>query len=199
MLVHWLCFRNVSALGEVAFSYNSVHFTQDYCMEYTYLQALIMGTLVAMGATARFTGPLWGKKLSSVGVYNNVNVCCSPANAAYLAADHHVYIVMNILSVSILLVMVPFILLYRTMKPATQLVRTSDEITAEIHQDTAEHVSSGDNGKKELVSGVEKESGGRVKRRRNVESDKIKLISESSSSASSDEEEVIIHSHYQFF
>ena len=161
-----------------------------------------MGTLVAMGATARFTGPLWGKKLSSVGVYNNVNVCCSPANAAYLAADHHVYIVMNILSVSILLVMVPFILLYRTMKPATQQqqLTISCELVAAIElnslltQDTVELVSR----EKELVSletggvCVEKDSGGceerEVKSRRRgrkIENDEVNLLTDTTS----DEEE----------
>ena len=178
------------------------------------LQALIMGTLVAMGATARFTGPLWGKKLSSVGVYNNVNVCCSPANAAYLAADHHVYIVMNILSVSILLVMVPFILLYRTMKPATQQqqLTISCELVAAIRlnsiltQDTVELVSREKDTvelvsrEKEFVSlenGGEKDSGsrgereveGRRKGRRKVASDKTQLL-DNTESSSDDEEEL---------
>ena len=34
-----------------------------------------MGTLVAMGATARFTGPLWGKTPSPV-VFNRVKSAC---------------------------------------------------------------------------------------------------------------------------
>ena len=98
-------------------------------------------------------------------------MCCYPANAAYLAADHHVYIVMNILSVSVLLVIVPYILLYRTMKPANQrqqVMRTSGnvasiELNSLLNQDTVELVSVGD---KELVSlengewCVEKDSGG---------------------------------------
>ena len=98
-------------------------------------------------------------------------MCCYPANAAYLAADHHVHIVMNILSVSVLLVIVPYILLYRTMKPANQqqqVMRTSGnvasiELNSLLNQDTVELVSVGD---KELVSledgdwCVEKDSGG---------------------------------------
>lgn len=63
-------------------------------------QTVFMGLLVSLGATARFTGPLWG-------------------NAAYLVVNRHVYIVMNILSGSTLLVLVPYVLLYRTMKPNT--------------------------------------------------------------------------------
>ena len=78
---------------------------------------------------------------------------------------------MNILTVSILLVIVPYILLYRTMKPANQqqqVMRTSGsvasiELNSLLNQDTVELVSVGD---KELVSlengdwCLEKDSGG---------------------------------------
>ena len=97
-----------------------------------------MGMLVSMGGAARFTGPLWGKQQTVTRQHSFIcSVCCSAGNAAYLAADHHVYIVMNILSVSILLVMVPYLLLYRTMKPAVQHegLRISESI-AEIELDS---------------------------------------------------------------
>ena len=82
-------------------------------------------------------------------------------NAAYLAANHRVYIVMNVLSVSMILVIVPYLLLYRTMKPAQQTqLRTLDsdaeiELSAmtnnhlEEHNDKgliSKHISSVDNG-----------------------------------------------------
>ena len=129
-----------------------------------------------------------------------------PANAAYLAADHHVYIVMNILSVSILLVIVPYIPLYRTMKPATQQQQQQQQRTgeplAEIELNfllnNEELVSSGDNGEKELVSlkdgdwcverGLEKEEeGGR--RWGEDESDKTQLLGNIEVSSDEEEEE----------
>ena len=64
-------------------------------------------------------------------------------NAAYLAANHHVYIVMNILSVSMILVIVPYLLLYRTMKPAQQQtqLRTVDSVaTIELSAMTKNHL-----------------------------------------------------------
>ena len=132
-----------------------------------------------------------------------------PANAAYLAADHHVYIVMNILSVSILLVIVPYILLYRTMKPANQQQQQqrTGESVAELQlnllldNDTVELAGDGDNGEKELVSlkdgdwCVEKDSGGLGdgerevkggKKRKGNECDTVNLLPENTD----DEEEV---------
>ena len=131
-------------------------------------------------------------------------MCCYPANAAYLAADHHVYIVMNILSVSVLLVIVPYILLYRTMKPANQqqqVMRTSGsvasiELNSLLNQDTVELVSVGD---KELVYldwCVEKDSGGLgdgereveggTRGRRKFDSDKTQLLENMESSSDED-------------
>ena len=134
-------------------------------------------------------------------------MCCYPANAAYLAADHHVYIVMNILSVSVLLVIVPYILLYRTMKPANQqqqVMRTSGnvasiELNSLLNQDTVELEIGGDSGLVSLENGdwcVEKDSGGLGDGQREVEggtrgrgkfdSDKTQLLENMESSSEED-------------
>ena len=65
-------------------------------------------------------------------MYSTITDCDIAGNAAYLAANHHVYIVMNILTVSMMLVIVPYLLLYRTMKPAqqAQLLSTVDSVDA---------------------------------------------------------------------
>ena len=99
---------------------------------------------------------------------------------------------MNILSVSILLVIVPYILLYRTMKPANQQQQRTSEPLAEIELNSLlnneEPVSSGDNGEKELVPlkdgdwCVERDSGGLKKEEEGgrkwgeAESDKTQLL-----------------------
>ena len=135
------------------------------------------------------------------------------ANAAYLAADHHVYIVMNILSVSILLVIVPYILLYRTMKPANQKQQQQKtgeplaEIELNLLFNSEEPVSSDDNGEKELVPlkdgdrCIEKESGGVSEAEKEeeggrrwgeAESDNTQLLGNIEVSSDEEEEESII-------
>ena len=106
---------------------------------------------------------------------------------------------MNILSVSVLLVIVPYILLYRTMKPANQqqqVMRTSGsvasiELNSLLNQDTVELVSVGDKELMYLENGdwcLEKDSGGLGDREvevgrgkaRKVKGDMVNLLTENS-------------------
>ena len=64
-------------------------------------------------------------------------------NATYLAADHRTYIVMNILSSAMLLVILPYCLLYRTMRSHEQHhvhLTTSESVTElDLYVSTTEH------------------------------------------------------------
>ena len=114
---------------------------------------------------------------------------------------------MNILSVSILLLMVPYLLLYRTMKPAAQQeeLRTSESI-AEIgldlllNSDTVDLIGGGGGVQLKEFASLEnrdccagKETGvGEGKREvegRDRESDKVQLLMDEVESGGEEEEE----------
>ena len=108
---------------------------------------------------------------------------------------------MNILSVSILLVIVPYILLYRTMKPPTVLQlqqRTNSETVAEVEldmlvgHDTAEELGGRDDSRGKTDQFVSVENGGCGVESGSVvmseESDKVWLLTSSSDNEEEEEE-----------